>query len=63
MRKKGLDDISYCNSYCAQENCERNLRYRKPPSKFYSVCTFDENNKDVLHLTCEWKLIKKENQE
>lgn len=60
MRKKGIGDISYCNTYCAQENCERNLRFRKPPTRFYSVSSFDEENKDVLHLKCAYKYIKED---
>lgn len=59
-RQKGLDDISYCNTNCMNENCERNLRFRKPPTKYYSVCSFDTSDPDALHLKCEWKLVKKE---
>lgn len=61
MRKKGMGDISYCNTNCIQENCERNLKFRKPPTKFYSVSSFDEDEKDAIHAKCEYKLVKKEN--
>lgn len=61
MREKGIGDIGYCNTTCIQENCERNLRFRKPPTQFYSVSSFDENNKDISHSNCKYKFIKSEN--
>ena len=60
MRKKGLPDISYCNANCIQEGCERNLKYRKPPTKYFSVSNFAKDDTDVLHTKCPYKLIKGE---
>lgn len=57
-RQTGPDDISYCSTRCVNGNCKRNLIYYKPPSKYYSCCTFDEENKnDELHIKCKWKLL------
>lgn len=59
-RKTGPGDISYCNTNCMQENCKRNLRYWKAPTKYYSVTSFDDNCKDALHARCPYKLVTKE---
>ena len=53
MRKTGPGDISYCNTNCFQERCKRNLKYWKPPTKFYSVSSFDDECKDAIHSKCE----------
>jgi len=58
MRKTGMADISYCNTNCIQENCERNLKFRKPPTKYYSVSNFDSDNPDAIHPHCPHKLIR-----
>lgn len=60
MRKTGPADISYCNTNCIQERCKRNLRYWKPPTKFYSVSSFDKDCKDDLHAKCQAKWLDKE---
>ena len=59
-RKTGPGDISYCNTNCMQEKCKRNLRYWKPPTKFYSVTSFDKDCKDELHSKCEHILSSEE---
>ena len=46
-------DKSYCNTVCDQKDCERNLRYHKPLTKYYSVTTFDDAHDD--HKNCIWK--------
>ena len=58
MRRKGPADISYCNTFCDQSGCERNLRFFQPPEKFYSVSSFDTEDKDTLHTKCIHKLAK-----
>lgn len=60
MRKIGPGDISYCNTNCFQERCKRNLRYWKPPTKYYSVCSYDDQNEDALHINCIWKWLAEE---
>ena len=60
MRKIGPGDISYCNTNCIQERCKRNLKYWKPPTKFYSVSSFDDECKDVIHSKCEHKWLAEE---
>ena len=60
MRRTGPADISYCNTNCCQENCKRNLRYWKPPTKFYSVSNFDEDCKNAIHSNCEHKWLAEE---
>ena len=50
-------DKSYCNTVCDQEDCERNIRFNKPQTKYYSVTTFDDANVD--HRNCIWKEKKK----
>lgn len=62
MRKKGLADISYCDTKCTQEDCERSLRVRKPPRKHYSVYGFDKNETDELHPHCKYKYTRGEDQ-
>ena len=47
-------DKSYCATECDQKDCDRNLKYNKPYTKFFSVTTFDDSNKDHKH--CKWKI-------
>lgn len=54
-------DKSYCSTFCNQKDCERNLRFNKPSTKYYSVTTFDDSNPDVEHKSCIWKIKKKGN--
>lgn len=60
-----MNDKSYCCTFCDQQNCERNLRFHKPITRYYSVATFDNSNPDVSHKDCEWKIneddFKKDN--
>lgn len=58
MRKKGPVDITYCNTFCMQENCKRNLKFFQPPTKYYSVSSFNADNEDPIHTKCANKLIK-----
>lgn len=53
-------DKSYCSTYCNQKDCERNLRFNKPATKFYSVTTFDDIDPDSNHKHCAWKIKKEE---
>lgn len=46
-------DRSYCATKCTRKNCERNLGYHKPCTRFYSVANFDEKNTDERHIRCE----------
>ena len=61
-RKTGPEDISYCSTPCLYPHCKRNLKFFKPPSKYFSCCTFDDSNTDELHLKCKWKLEDKSNE-
>ena len=54
-----MNDKSYCNTVCNQEDCERNLRFNKPKTKYYSVTDFGDSITDLKY--CIWK-IKKEKQ-
>ena len=51
-------DMSWCNQDCPQRSCERNLKYNKPQERFYSVSIFDEDNPDITHKNCKWKIKK-----
>ena len=51
-------DKSYCSTLCDQKDCERNLKYNKPETQYYSVTTFDDSNPDKSHKTCKWKIKK-----
>ena len=51
-------DKSYCSTLCDQKDCERNLKYNKPDTQYYSVTTFDDSNPDKSHKSCEWKIKK-----
>ena len=53
-------DKSYCSTPCDQKNCERNLKYNKPKTRYYSVTTFDEDNSDKSHKNCKWKISMEE---
>ena len=59
-RKTGPADISYCSTPCVNSRCKRNIMYYKPPIRYFSCCSFDENSKDELHTNCKWKLEEKE---
>ena len=49
-----MNDMSYCSTKCLRLDCERNMRYNKPTTKYYSATGFDCKNKDPLHKTCKW---------
>ena len=53
-------DISFCNCMdCPQWDCQRNLRYYKPETQWYSISTFiTKDNTDETHKNCEWKLVR-----
>lgn len=51
-------DKSYCSTPCNRKDCERNLKYNKPMTKYYSVTTFDDINLDKSHKDCEWRIEK-----
>lgn len=53
-------DRSYCATFCNQKNCERNLKYNKPKTRYYSVTTFDDSNPDKSHKNCKWKISMEE---
>lgn len=57
MRRTGSSDISYCNTNCLQGECKRNLYFWKPPTKFYSVTSFDKECSDMLHPKCKHKWL------
>lgn len=46
-------DRSYCATECTRKNCERNLAYHKPCTRFYSVSNFDEECTDTRHIRCK----------
>ena len=50
-------DKSYCYTSCDQHDCERNLKYNKPQTQYYSATMFDIENTN--HKNCKWK-VKKE---
>lgn len=47
-------DRSYCASECKRRDCERNLKYNKPVTRFYSVSEFDTEAKDDRHIRCKY---------
>ena len=49
-------DKSYCATICDQEDCERNIKFNKPQEKYYSMTTFEDNDKN--HKNCPWKIKK-----
>lgn len=52
-----MNDKSYCATECNDRNCERNIKFNKPTTKYYTVTTFDNIHEN--HKKCIWK-IKKE---
>lgn len=50
-------DKSYCSTVCDQKDCERNLRFNKPDTKYYSVAEFDRG--EPSHEKCIWKVKRK----
>ena len=50
-------DMSWCGTFCDQQDCERNLRFNKPKEKYYSVSNLDSEHTD--HKTCPYKIKKK----
>lgn len=45
-------DRSYCSTNCNRRNCERNLKYNKPHTRFYSVSELDSADVNVNHIRC-----------
>ena len=45
-------DRSYCATKCTRKNCERNLGYHKPVTRFFSASKFDEDAEDDNHMNC-----------
>ena len=51
-------DKSYCATECEDCDCERNIKFNKPETRFYSMTTFDDSNPDKMHKRCPWKIKK-----
>lgn len=51
-------DKSYCATECEDSNCERNIKFNKPETRFYSMTTFDDSNPDKMHKRCPWRIKK-----
>lgn len=45
-------DRSYCSTNCNRKDCERNLKYHRPCTKFYSVTELNSEDKNATHLRC-----------
>lgn len=54
-------DKSYCNTICDQQDCERNLRFNKPKTKYYSVTNFGDSMTNLKY--CIWKIKNKKESE
>ena len=51
-------DKSYCATECEDRDCERNIKYNKPETRYYSMTTFDDINPDKMHKCCPWRINK-----
>ena len=47
-------DRSYCSTNCNRKNCERNLKYHKPRTRFYSVVELDSDDVNASHIRCKF---------
>ena len=53
-----MGDKSYCATECEDCDCERNIKFNKPETRFYSMTTFDDSNPDKMHKRCPWRIKK-----
>ena len=49
-----MNDKSYCGTKCDQKDCDRNLEYNTPYTKYFSVTNFDTENEN--HKNCKYKI-------